>query len=522
MALYSGSQKLCPTITINTGNRKPYEYFGILDANGNLINSALGIIDLDLSDIKGVQIGKLLYYKYSYSTTIKSVNLSNLTNISGDQCCAYMFTGCINLNSIDLSSLTNIEGEKVFYECFWDCSNLTTVDLSSLTNVSGTNAFQYAFDTCTGLSTLYLCNLTYESLPYFSNALYGTNGVTIYVSKDMYDNHSAEFLNMVKGTNHTLLYFSSTVNFDITQSGTVVNSFISDQNGNSITGTSTITAGFTEYYIVPNIITPTIIYREVNAPIKSSTTFNIDIELNDLTYKQTTVNITNVSDATISIYRKNGTNIYQTTGSSLNLNWNKLDGETIPDLTLKIEKSGYRTVTRTISYSDDIINVTLEASSTVHIVLNASNSFNSSYLTYNDVVDGTNFEIVDGNLRSGSASYNVNNGKSKGYMKFTAGDNATLTITAYTSSEANYDFGCAYLSTNSYYYPTSSAIKNSTTDGYGSYVYRQAGANTEFATYTAQLESGQEYYLSLVYAKDSIGNKNLDRMFVSEITIDVI
>ena len=127
-------------------------------------------------------------------------------------------------------------------------------------------------------------------------------------------------------------------------------------------------------------------------------------------------------------------------------------------------------------------------------------------------------------IQSGSTSYNVNNGKSYGYIKFTTPDTTDdilLSVSCYTSSENNWDFGGVYVGTV-IYQPTQSQIKNKTTDGNGFYLYTGSGSNSSPATYTLEtvgqtLQPNTEYYISFAYVKDSSGNSNNDRFFISEI-----
>lgn len=66
-------------------------------------------------------------------------------------------------------------------------------------------------------------------------------------------------------------------------------------------------------------------------------------------------------------------------------------------------------------------------------------------LDLSHLVDGENFELAPANtrIRSGSASYNVANGISRGYVEVKTLCKCTLTVTYSISSQASYDYcGC--------------------------------------------------------------------------------
>ena len=108
---------------------------------------------------------------YSGSQTLVSVDLSNLTSISGANSLYRTFKDCPNLTSVDLSNLTTVSGNSALYMAFSDCPKLTTVKLNNLVTISGESALTYFFRYCTGLTTVDLSGVTSITK---TNALQGT------------------------------------------------------------------------------------------------------------------------------------------------------------------------------------------------------------------------------------------------------------------------------------------------------------------------------------------------------------
>ena len=107
-------------------------------------------------------IGEYCMYN-AYRATPSSVlsgaiDLSNLTQLSGNNACYQMFQGCTGITSVDLSSLTTISGSVS--SMFYGCTPLTSLNLSSLTTISGSYACSSMFKDCTALASVDLSGLT--------------------------------------------------------------------------------------------------------------------------------------------------------------------------------------------------------------------------------------------------------------------------------------------------------------------------------------------------------------------------
>jgi hypothetical protein len=148
-----------------------------------------------------------------------------------------------------------------------------------------------------------------------------------------------------------------------------------------------------------------------------------------------------------------------------------------------------------------------------------------------NLVDGSNFEIaespavqsgtISSSIVSGSKSYCVNNGISYGYIKFHTPDTEdtellTVSVTCSAYAESSYDVGAVFIDTK--LHVITSNVKDYTDSTYGEVLYTSKSKNTEtYGTYTCQLQSDTDYYLQFAYTKDSSGNRNWDRLSITNI-----
>ena len=129
-----------------------------VDANGKLLSSK-NIINLN--GVTDVSNGVLAYAYYNVSFPANtSIDLSNLTTISGISACQSMFSNCAGITSVNLSGLTTVSGGNACQSMFYFSKGITSADLSGLTTVSGGNACQNMFSSCMGLTSINISNLT--------------------------------------------------------------------------------------------------------------------------------------------------------------------------------------------------------------------------------------------------------------------------------------------------------------------------------------------------------------------------
>lgn len=191
------------------------------------------------------------------------------------------------------------------------------------------------------------------------------------------------------------------------------------------------------------------------------------------------------------------------------------------EVTVKVTCAEYKTYTNTFIIEEDTV-LDIELQSSIITIVYPGSTLPSTVSTSGIGSSSSSaFYNTGTNLYSNSGSYNVNNGSSYGYIKFTTPNRSTtLSVQAYTSSESNYDFGAVYVGTKSYR-PTRSQIKSGTTDGYGSYLVRTSGKSSSYSNYSVTLNANTTYYINLMYAKDSSGHTGNDRFYIRNITFVV-
>lgn len=147
-----------------------------------------------------------------------------------------------------------------------------------------------------------------------------------------------------------------------------------------------------------------------------------------------------------------------------------------------------------------------------------------------NLVDGSDFEIANGKIRSGSKSHNVSSGSSFGYITInTPSDGGSCSIKYTASSESNFDFGYFTIISATAGVPKGydsvSTLKNAKTNYTEGMTYygiqteellaRYSG--TDSGTMTIKLEGDNTYHIGIGYIKDGSGNNNDDRFYINEI-----
>ena len=138
------------TLPSNARDIGSYVYAYAYSHNSNVVGS------IDLSDLTAISGERACDFMFENCQNITAVDMSNIERI-GYQSCSQMFYNCQNITSVDLGNLKNIDGEGCS-AMFYGCSSLTTVDLSNLQYV-GSYGLSSTFDGCTSLTTVDLSNL---------------------------------------------------------------------------------------------------------------------------------------------------------------------------------------------------------------------------------------------------------------------------------------------------------------------------------------------------------------------------
>lgn len=207
MALYLGSDKVCPTILPSLGGVNiPLEVSnGTLQKPTTSFSWSLPINVTDLGDYA-------LQDAFKRGVGLTSVDLSSLTTISGRAALRDCFAECPNLESVDLSNLTTISGITALYEVATWCPKFTNINLSKLAHLQEQNCLSRAFMYSTSLTTLSFPALTSTSFGsytnHFNNMLSGVTGCTVHFPSNLqsvigsWSDVTAGF----GGTNTTILF----------------------------------------------------------------------------------------------------------------------------------------------------------------------------------------------------------------------------------------------------------------------------------------------------------------------------
>ncbi len=182
--------------------------------------------------------------------------------------------------------------------------------------------------------------------------------------------------------------------------------------------------------------------------------------------------------------------------------------------------AGYASVNRTDNIEADKT-ITLPAPEVVTFKITTVDASNGA--DYSTLVDGNNFEVSDGYIRSGAVSYHINNAHSKGYITFTTPSEIPdeckcVTVKGYVSSEgSSYDYGYVYIEPSAVpNYNSGNTYTAGTTNGR---MMAQGGTSNSLTTFTSGvLQPDTTYTLSFGYRKDGSVDSGSDRFFIKEIT----
>ena len=411
----------------------------------------------------------------------------------------YAFQNCNLLTSINIPD--NVQ--RIGQFSFANCTNLSNIIFGKqLITIE-----QNAFSNCSNLETV---NLGNEITTIGQNAFYNCNNLKeIHINRPK--NSISGYENKWGATNATIYWAYAILKFSITPFNNSVVYVENIKIDNIEEEYKIYDDGIITYEIYNPDFIPLI--KQINIEYHNS--YNIIETLTKNNGVYITIN-PSIDNCIISIAYNN--HIF-----SINRVLVKIGDK----ITYTVQKKGYRKVVSTIQVLEEMtINVEMQESFAERIELLYPFEENSDYL--NNLIDGNNFFIDNATqqIASGSRSYHVNNGTSYGYIEFTTPEDeslCSLSITGYTSSESNYDWGGVYIGT-AVYQPSRSEISNKTLNsiGIGQWIFSNAGNNSS-KTYTVNLLPNTHYYLSLAYAKDGSSQSNSDRLFISNIIFyDVI
>lgn len=455
-----------------------------------------------------------LYRTFESCTSLNSINFPKLTNIS-DYALNETFQGCTSLTSVSLPSLISTNGTSPISNCFYGCTSLTNVNLPVLTEIKGYNIFEK----CTSLETIEFPELTildsswiFEDCKKLNTVLFPKLEYIKSYGRDKFANCSSlnyisfPSLNKIdtNGLENAFIYCTSLTDvlfpaLDSTSFGNYTDQFL-----NMLTGVNGCTVHF------PSILSDVIgEWSSVTSGFSgTNTTVLFDLPTDIYEYE---VNFSNIPSDII-IFRGDsnitdtGTKVYAV-------------GSNSKDINLLIKRDGYIPVKYTFTITENTI-IDISTLTINWVEMPQSLDLHYNYSGYENIldtlVDGNNF-IINSDLQaitSGPSSYNVSYGSSYGYIVIQPNVDTVLSITGYVSSDS-WDYGGIYIGTQEYK-PSNDDIRFGTTDGTGSWLFNTRGNNTS-STYTIDLTGGVTYYINFCYAKDSSGNRNEDRLIITDI-----
>lgn len=127
-----------------------------------VLSSSLGLTSVDLSNLTTLSGGHALSAAFSFCNNLASVNFSNLATISGSEALLHTFNSCISLTSVTFPSLASINADRAIVSAFANCTFLTSISFPALTSTSFgtyTNQFDDMLSGVTGCTVHFPSNL---------------------------------------------------------------------------------------------------------------------------------------------------------------------------------------------------------------------------------------------------------------------------------------------------------------------------------------------------------------------------
>lgn len=182
-------------------------------------------------------------YKNTPSSVLYgSIDLSNLTTISGNYACSSMFYGCAGITSVDLSDITTVSGSNACSSMFYGCTGITSINVNNLTTISGGNTCENMFYGCTGITSVTFSSLNNLSgRSSLSGAFTNCSGLMSLsfpaLTSTSFGSYKNQFSSMVSGVTGCTIHFPS--NLDPQGGSTVISSLVGYPN---FGGTNTVLA----------------------------------------------------------------------------------------------------------------------------------------------------------------------------------------------------------------------------------------------------------------------------------------
>lgn len=130
---------------------------------------------------------QMMRYKFYYDPAVKTVDLNELEQTTGDQAFHYCFSNCPNLEYVDFGAFYYSNHTSAFQNCFANCPKLTTVIMNNVATLTGQNVFNSIFMNCTSLRELRFPALTNVGTRNngLNNMLGGCTDVVVHFRQDI-------------------------------------------------------------------------------------------------------------------------------------------------------------------------------------------------------------------------------------------------------------------------------------------------------------------------------------------------
>lgn len=178
------------------------DLLGNVDENGVLqaYSGDINFVGTGIRDIGEKALENAFYGK----TKMKTISFPDLTTVSKNYSCSYMCYQCTSLTSVDLGSLVDISGYNTFERAFSDCENLTDVNLRNLTTITSAGCTNM-FRKCKKLTSIDLSNLT--TITNSQQYMFGDSGLTEISFPKLQEVSNNALSNMFSGCKSMKIHF---------------------------------------------------------------------------------------------------------------------------------------------------------------------------------------------------------------------------------------------------------------------------------------------------------------------------
>lgn len=193
-----------------------------------------------------------------------------------------------------------------------------------------------------------------------------------------------------------------------------------------------------------------------------------------------------------------------------------------------VNKAGYRPYSGSVTTTGSQSITVTESEMTAYVVkaVDYVTPF-SDTSEMGSLVDGTNFIIKDGYITNGSASYNVDNGSSFGYLTISTPYNGTTLDITYKVSSESCDIGYIIVTDDKSQceaYSKSYAVDDESTTtpttwetGKKYLIGKMSRSSNDYETVSVSLPASKTIYVGFGYIKDGSDNIGDDRIYIKEI-----